>query len=332
MGPTTKETLPIINSYHLTTPFMNTNSGFARWAYATRDHRHYFVKEFLSPVYPQDDCGMQMDAILRKRKICDEYYSRKSRLYSAINEDKSGNIVKINEFFRYKTKYYIVTDKIDMAHRTIHEIARFPEESKLLLLKILAYCLKNLHEKSIVHADLKLDNILIKQTSTGNFTAKLIDFDSSFFTGEQPRNCDEIQGDQVYIAPETARAIMGENVELTQKIDVFALGLLFHQYYTGFLPTFDPSYSSAYEALLDGGTLCVDGMIPGPIANLICHMLELDSEKRFDIEAVFQELQQMTKMAEKPPEKLEKSEVTPEPKPELPSKKDDTLWNRPIDF
>lgn len=316
--------LPEILGYQLVTPFCNTNSGFARWAFAEKNGRHYFIKEFLSPVCPQSSSELPQSLLEQKRSICDNYYREKLSLYQAINRSATGNIVTINAFFFHNTRFYIVTDKIDSMNCTIDQVAAMEPLSKILLLKVLSYCLAHLHQNGVVHADLKPNNVLLKKTPAGNITAKIIDFDGSFLVGEQPQN-EIIQGDQVYLAPETCKAILGENVLLTPKIDVFSLGLLFHQYYTGHLPYFDAAYDYAHEALLDGEKLLLDPSIPPDLANIVSLMLSLNPDERPSMDMVYQSIQSSTPMVLSPHTDSVKQGV---------ESKDNSqdIWKRPIAF
>lgn len=61
-------------------------------------------------------------------------------------------------------------------------------------------------------------------------------------------HCGMNTGNIVYVAPETIIAMGDTSVALNRKIDVFALGLLFHQYYSGRLPE---GYMHAVDAVVD---------------------------------------------------------------------------------
>ena len=71
-----------------------------------------------------------------------------------------------------------------------------------------------------------------------------------------------MQGDLVYLAPETHLAMNGEQVPITPKIDVFAMGLLVHQLWTSVLPRVDSRYDYAFEAVLNGDGVQIDARIP----------------------------------------------------------------------
>lgn len=323
-----KPELQKIRDYQLITQLTNKNSGNGLWAFAVKDGREYFIKQFLSPVCPREGCGIPADIIARKRKEGDKFYQKMTRLYYAVNQSATGNIVTIDAFFFNDTKYYITTQKIDTANLEMKQIASKDNEVKIVLMKVIAYSLASLHANGVVHADLKPSNVLIKETTVGSgksksLTAKLIDFDSSYLERERQKG-DKIEGDDVYLAPETLLAADGDDVKLTTKVDVFALGLLFHQYYTGELPRFSSDYSYAHEAVLDGRTLFLDTRLPGDLKNLIASMLERDPAKRPTTKEVFETLQGKRNMTSKL--RADKTEVTTE---EIKERDASSVWHKP---
>jgi serine/threonine protein kinase len=283
--------LPKIEEYTLLEPWRNTNSGNARWSFATKNAQTFFIKEFLSPVFPEKGV-LSPEAEAAKRKICFNYYRKKNELYKKIEASATGNLVLIKDFFLCGTKYYVTTEKIEQCNLTAEKIVSVPEEKKLLLLKILAFSLSKLHENGVVHADLKPTNVLIKLSETGQVVAKIIDFDGSYLEGDQPKP-DDVQGDQIYYAPETCRYVFGEDVKLTTKVDVFACGLLFHLYLTGALPKIKPEYDYMYEALLDDSELTLSPKLSKQYAELIRSMLSREPEDRPTMEQVLEQLKEI---------------------------------------
>ena len=275
-----------IYGYQLVTELTSKNSGFGRWGFAVKDGRDYFIKEFLAPVWPED--GLPISDTERRRRTveCQVFYQNKLKLYEAIKKANNGNIVQIEAFFKYKTHFYVVTDKVNTTTIGISEIAELPEEKKELLLKVLTHCIHNLSNEGVVHGDLKPDNILVKKTAAGFYTMKLIDFDSSFFEDTEITDADEVQGDTVYLAPETFLCMIGECNRITVKADVFALGILFHQYLSGTLPSFAEEYDYLYEAVLDEAEYQLNPSIPDKYQKLIRKMLEKDPEKLISIDQV----------------------------------------------
>lgn len=277
----------IINQYELLEPLQNRNAGFSRWTYATKAGKEYFLKEFLDPVYPTDE-SLSIDLRQSRIRDCEEYQLKKKQLYESINRASHGNIVRIEEFFRYDNHYYIATEKVHGQTISMENMIVLPFEERQFLCKSIAYEMMNLHKMHIVHADIKGNNILLKSTANGKLVGKIIDFDAGFFEDNPPRYEDELGGDQVYLSPEACQFICGDPITLTCKMDVFSLGLLFHEYLTGHLPEFDTeTYDYAFEAVLDKHSLNIDSSLPTELQMMIQSMLEADPEKRISMEEVY---------------------------------------------
>ena len=283
----------MMNGYELMAPFNNKGAGFSRWTLATRGDRDYFLKEFINPVYPLD---YSLSDKIKQQRIeeCEEFEKKKNRLYEKINNLSDGNIVRIREFFRCDSHYYISTDRIISQDVSYEELQKYPMEERLMLCRIIAHAIMKLHSSKIVHADLKASNILLKRTQSKKLTAKIIDFDCSFIEDDPPQYEDELGGDQVYLAPEACLFMCGEPVELTCKIDVFSLGLIFHQILTGVFPWFDSNeYDYAFEAVLDKQALGISAEIDQEIKDMLRKMLVLDAEKRITMHDVFMTFKKM---------------------------------------
>lgn len=270
----------VINGYRLNSELQNANSGFSKWAFATRGGKQYFIKELINPVYPVDGGVMPVALFQQKREFCQQYELKFREFFGEINRVSRGNLVRINDFFRYGSKYYVVTEKVEGKTLSADYISTLSDEKKKLLLKTAAQCFMDLHSAGIVHFDVKLSNILIKVTSNNNLSAKLIDFDSGFFKKDIPKG-DDLGGDLTYLAPEIFLAMCGEDVVPDEKADIFGLGLVFHQYYCGKLPHFDTNeYEYSYGASLDKKLFVAKELMPDEISNLISSMLDSDPAKR----------------------------------------------------
>lgn len=275
-----------INGFLISKPLTSDNSGFSKWGFCTKDGKEYFIKEFLNPVYPAEDIQLEDD--IRQRKIgnCMEWYNKKKELYSRLLKSQTGNLIIPMSFFRYESHFYIVTEKVEKSDLDLYRISTFTGESKRVIMKVLASCFMRLAQNGVVHADVKPDNLLIKETANGFFTVKVIDFDASYLESDPPFG-DEVMGDPVYYAPETFLAIMEDPVPLTSKVDVFGLGLIFHQVLCGALPSFSEEYDYAYEAVLNGEELTLNESIPESFRSLIGRMTCCSAEERISIGEVF---------------------------------------------
>ena len=273
-----------INGYNLDGELKTTNSGFSRWGFAEKGGKKVFIKELIDPVYPVDAELLSPEVLSHKRDICQQFEDRSKLLYRAINDCSDGNLVYIEDFFRCGSHYYLVMEKVEAID--IDEVKRITEEDKLRVCKALVHCLGGLHKAGIVHADIKLDNILFRRLPSGTVTGKLIDFDNCFWEKQPPRPDEEIHGDLVYMAPETFLMRQTEEGTIGRPIDVFALGVVFHQIFTGRAPGFDTAqYDYPFAAVLDGAELAVAEEIPGEWRRLISLMLKVDPKERISLDA-----------------------------------------------
>ena len=283
----------IANGYNIGT-LTNDNSGNAKWGFAVKNGVEYFVKQFLSPVYPSKSAGLSPVQIEQKTKICKDFEYKKRSFYNKLNHCITGNIVTICDFFRHENRYYMITEKVGAVKLDTAHIAQMNFEQKMLIIKVLLYNVTALHNEGIVHGDLKPTNILFQRTAANMYTAKLIDFDSSFLEEDPPKDESELQGDTVYLAPESFLFMAEEEAKVTCKIDVFALGILIHQYLTGDVPYFDRSkYNYAFEAALDGASITANLAIPEKLRELILSMLNKDPDERPSCAKVFNEIMAM---------------------------------------
>lgn len=312
-----------LGSYELTGHLTSQNSGYSVWGFGKKNGHDFFIKQFLSPKYPDNDTVSSAASVEKRKKKCEKFEQKKAAIYKMINDNSDGNAVRVEEFFRVESKYYISMRKIDALDWGVDEVASLTEKEKRFLCSVIAHGIAGLHKGHVVHADLKHDNILFMKSSSGFVTAKIIDFDSGFLETDPPTEGEEIVGDQVYFSPEACKTFMGEAPELTCKMDIFALGVLFHQYFTGALPGYDESLGNcAGEAVAKGSIATVSADIPADVRSLLERMLDADPHKRptaLEVYVVFS-----GKMPEDAESKI-KTEVEPSEKsvaPE-PEKNDD---------
>jgi len=275
----------VVNGYLILEDFKVVGAGLSKWTYAERGGRQYFIKEFLSPTYPDDNAPGSEKTKTKKRARCATFEAQHRGMQKALAplSTYGGNLIVTLDFFRWGAKYYKVTEKVDAEDLGPAGIAGLELRLQLVLMKSVAHSLKILHDLRIVHGDLKPSNILVKRTELG-YTSKLIDFDSSYIAGSPPP-FEEIVGTINYYSPELLGYIQDVGVqpaELGVASDIFALGLIYTEFLTGAVPPFDvATYHEAAVAVRSGEVLRIPraGIVPA-LADLVDAMLLADPAQR----------------------------------------------------
>ena len=147
------------------------------------------------------------------------------------------NIVKIYEFFDTAIDYYIVTEYCKKGELFEYINNKYSERQLAVLFYQVFSGLCYLHEKKILHRDLKLENLMIseieKDINTGEeyFWMKIIDFGTAKIF-ERKKKEKEIIGSSYYIAPEVLKKNYNE------KCDTWSVGVILYMTLTG-IPPFD---------------------------------------------------------------------------------------------
>lgn len=251
----------VIGDYIVTRDFDSANGGQCEWGFAECGGKEFFIKKFLSPVYPEAKTPGSEKGKQKKRQQCEAFEAKQFALINALSGCGDGGlVVRTVDCFRqgneYGSHYFKVSQKVDTSSLS-ERVHTLETKKRLFVMLTAAGALKILHANKVIHLDLKPDNILIQEYD-GKLISKIIDFDSSILVNESVSS-DFLVGDQVYYSPELARHIAtnGETPAPTQKSDIFALGLVFCQYWTGMLPVFPSRYTYAYEAVLNGDKLSI---------------------------------------------------------------------------
>lgn len=262
----------------------NAGGGKCVWAFATKGGEEFFIKEFLDPKWPLESSPGNAESKRRRRAECAAFEQRHRHVMERLKSDAvgGGNIVVSEAFFRDHTTYYKVTKRIDASN--LDSLKSLTARQKAVVLRTLGLSLQQLHRIGIVHGDLKPDNVLVqKRPANDLYTAKLIDFDDSYLTGQPPESA-TVGGDSQYGAPEWVGYIQedshSDGAELTAAVDMFALGLMLHEYLTGHLPGFPPAFSSPGEAVKAGEQLSIDDQIHPAIVRLIMALTDARPQRR----------------------------------------------------
>jgi len=300
----------VLNGYTVLEDFKVVGAGLSKWTFAERGGREYFIKEFLSPTYPDDDAPGSEKIKAKKRARCAAFEAHHRGVQRALAPLSAygGNLIVTLDFFRWGAKYYKVTEKVDAEGLSSADIVALGLRGQLVLMKTVAHSLKILHDLKIVHGDLKPSNVLIKRTELG-YTTKLIDFDNAYIAGRPPPP-DEIVGTINYYSPELLGYIQEAGVapeDLGVASDIFALGLIYTEYLIGGPPPFDVGrYHEPAVAVRNREALRIPrGEIPVQLADMIDAMLAPEPVQRPTIGYVHATLMSMRPVTQ--------AEVAPSP-------------------
>lgn len=263
----------IIRGYRITEDPTNNGGGNCVWAFAEKDGKQYFVKSFLDPKRPRGGSTASPASQRRRLEACAEFERRHRSIMDKLSPDAAGggNLVLAVDFFHEGSTYYKVTERISVV--TLEKPQSLDPKKKLVLIRTLALSLRLLHDIGVVHGDLKPGNVLIQKKDGNTYhTAKLIDFDDSYVAGQPPER-EDIGGDTSFGAPEWLRYLKGDPAvgpeHLTTQVDLFALGLMTHQYLTGALPGFPDRFDSAAHAVNSDVPLRVDDRLTDEMREII---------------------------------------------------------------
>lgn len=233
----------IVHGYELVNGWKNSQCG--QIAIAIRSGKKYFLKKYQTPVAPMDNGALDAKTFAHNKQLFEKFVSTRKKINEELRiiSGLGGNIVVPCEEFAEGNNYVEASEYVEntIAKEELEGVlSSLSLDVKKLLMLTAAGALSSVHSKHIVHSDLKLQNVLLAINSSSNYIAKLIDFDSSYFVNEKP---DEIVGTIDYYSPELGlyadseddRETLGKN--LSEKSDIFSLGLIYHFYLSGALPT-----------------------------------------------------------------------------------------------
>ena len=232
----------IIRGYEIVSAWKNGQCG--KTARAQKSGKGYFIKVYQTPVEPVRNGALDERTFNNNKAKFEKFVARRKSINAKLREiaGEGGNIVIPREEFIDNHHYVEVSELIegtiseDELETTLNSL---PFSVKKLLMLTAAGALISVHGKNIVHSDLKLKNVLLAKNKSGNYVAKLIDFDSSYFLDDIP---EQLGGSVDYCSPELGVCASNEDdceelsKMLTCKSDIFSLGLIFHYYLAGALP------------------------------------------------------------------------------------------------
>lgn len=164
--------------------------------------------------------------------------------------NNSERVVKVYDSFLEKTNFIIVMEYCNGGN--LHEYIRMNQnlslEKILNIFSQIALGIKEIHDKNIIHRDIKTMNIFIKKPE---FSVKIGDFGSAKLMGYK---CfaNTIIGTPYYLSPEIC-----EEKPYTLKSDIWCLGIILFELITGTYPFKSQNFSNLKMKIVKDNVLSV---------------------------------------------------------------------------
>ncbi len=195
-----------------------------------------FLKKFPSPKKPGDDeriaDHLRYEAELKR---CEEFLSHHLDVSRILNETAIGNgsLVKPLHSFWHESSFYKIYPYLpEIKNLSSANVRNLLPQQRVRLIKGTLLALRELHERNIVHADIKPENIVLAELPIGE-VARLIDFDDAYFD-EEPPPPSVLGGTEDYYSPEVLayKGFVAEAaypLHLGKQSDLFSLALALHE-------------------------------------------------------------------------------------------------------
>ena len=278
--------------------FTSTN-GDCFIAISNIDKKKYFIKRSVDVTYGNDNDPPE----LRKKykKDADEWINYHRKIRQALTKlgNGTGNIVFPVNYFVDDGRVYEVACFVNISAISLNEIKSLGEKEKLQIMQTSSFALKSIHSIGIIHFDLKPENIPISKSEMGGYISKITDCSDALFNTFQddinrpPQ--EQIVCTDSYWSPELALYKLGQKEAgklISSKNDVFAMGLIFHEWWTGKFPNYEgrDDFVSPYQVFSNiwPSGIKIDLSVPDWLAILIMDMLCPNPEYRPDMNTVFE--------------------------------------------
>ncbi|XP_031243664.1 serine/threonine-protein kinase 33 isoform X1 [Mastomys coucha] len=169
---------------------------------------------------------------------------------------KHQHIIHLEQVFESPQKMYLVMELCEYGElkEVLDQKGHFSENETRLIIQSLASAIAYLHNKDIVHRDLKLENIMVKSSfiddnNEVNLNIKVTDFGlavqkhGSRSEGMMQTTC----GTPIYMAPEVINAH-----DYSQQCDIWSIGVIMYILLCGEPPFMANSEEKLYELIKKG--------------------------------------------------------------------------------
>ncbi|XP_062511172.1 serine/threonine-protein kinase 33-like [Corticium candelabrum] len=199
------------------------------------------------------------------------------------------HIVRLEEVFETSKKMFLVMELCDQGElkKVFLEKGHLTEDETRIVMKKLAEAVAYMHDRDMVHRDLKLENILLSSSQEDDtFNIKITDFGLSYVKGGTGLDESMMQskcGTPLYMAPEVL-----ENHDYSQGCDVWSMGVLMYILLNG-LGKEQSDESKLYDQIQQG-KLLFEGSnwkdVSSAAKSLIGDMLKVNPVDRLSVKEI----------------------------------------------
>ena len=202
-----------------------------------------------------------------------------SRLYREVRVARQvshPNVCRVYDIGEFNGQHFLSMEfvKGEELSSLLHRIGRLPPDKATEIARQICAGLAAAHNRGVLHRDLKPSNVMIDEH--GN--ARLTDFGIAALT-EEIRDYEIQAGTPAYMSPEQL-----ERKELTTKSDIYSLGLVLYELFTGKRAFDAPSLPQLLSLRHSNGTPTKPSSLIQDLDPLIEHVilrcLEKDADRR----------------------------------------------------
>lgn len=228
------------------------NTGNGEYIIAFKGRKKYFVKRNMHVRYPsKSEPKVVFDKYKAEAEAIQKKQERLRCLMKGLDWEKDRIVAEEENFWDGERMFTTITPCIPDVLPDTHDYTTISRDSFIHLARSICEALDKLHDRGVIHGDLKEKNILVSDKG-GNYAAYLIDFDSSYPADQIP-DWESIGGSDGYQSPEVMLYGSDEGAApketITFATDIFSLGVVFHKWWTGSFPCVDLERGSVGAAV-----------------------------------------------------------------------------------
>ncbi len=262
-----------LGRYELRAPLGRGGAGEVWKAYDAQSQRAVAIKIFHADLWQSDP-----HFLTRFRKEGQILMSLQYEHLVQIRDINIDRPAQSNETAAYLVMDYVEGQTLaDYIHATSHRGTFPPIQQIIYLFTCLGTAIDYLHQKGVVHGDIKPRNILLNKHNTARFEAgepQISDAAQGRIIGEQITIADPF-----YISPEQARGLSA-----SKRSDIYALGVILYEMCTGVQPfrAENPiAIMTQHINALPTPPILINPHIPSSLSEVILRALAKDPVTRF---------------------------------------------------